>query len=219
MPFGDNHEHTPVRLIDFDNLEQNQWVVTQQYTFRAGSEERRADLILLVNGFPLVLIEAKTPVRNAVSWVDGAIQVHDDYEQNVPELFACNVFNLATEGKDLRYGSIRMPIQLWGPWRLDDDLQPQGLADLERSINSLLRPAVILDILANYTLFATDDRKRRMKIICRYQQFEAGNLLVERVMAGRPKKGLVWHFQGSGKSLLMPLKSCGWNGSSKTRPY
>jgi type I restriction enzyme, R subunit len=203
MPFGDNHEHTPVRLIDFDDLERNQWVVTQQYTFRAGSQERRADLILLVNGFPLVLIEAKTPVRNAVSWVDGAIQVHDDYEQNVPELFACNVFNLATEGKDLRYGSIRMPIQLWGPWRLDDDLQPQGLADLERSINSLLRPAVILDILANYTLFATDDKKRRMKIICRYQQFEAGNLLVERVMAGRPKKGLIWHFQGSGKSLLM----------------
>lgn len=73
--------------------------------------------ILLVNGFPLVLVEAKTPVRNAVSWVDGALQVHNDYERFVPELFACNVFSVATEGKDLRYGSIDMPVELWGPWR------------------------------------------------------------------------------------------------------
>ena len=203
MPFGENHEHTSVRLIDFDNLENNQWVVTQQYTFRAGSEERRADLVLLVNGFPLILIEAKTGVRQAVSWVDGAIQVHDDYEQNVPELFACNVLSLATEGKDLRYGSIRMPIQEWGPWRLDEDKLPQGLAHLQQVITSLLRPAVILDILVNYTLFATNNNKQRIKTICRYQQFEAGNQIVDRVIAGRPKKGLIWHFQGSGKSLLM----------------
>jgi type I restriction enzyme R subunit len=87
MPFGQNNEHVPVRLIDFDNLEQNQYVVTQQFTFRAGSAERRADLMLVVNGLPLVLIEAKTPTRAAVSWVDGALQVHDDYEKFVPELF------------------------------------------------------------------------------------------------------------------------------------
>ncbi len=89
MPFGQNNEHVPVRLIDFDNLDQNQYVVTQQFTFRAGSAERRADLMLVVNGLPLVLIEAKTPTRAAVSWVDGALQVHDDYEKFVPELFVC----------------------------------------------------------------------------------------------------------------------------------
>lgn len=203
MPFGKNHEHTTVRLIDFENPENNQWVVTTQYTFRAGSAERRADLVLLVNGFPLVLIEAKTPVRKAVSWVDGALQIHDDYEKNVPELFACNVFSVATEGKDLRYGSIRMPIELWGPWRMDDDALPRGLSDLEQAVCSLLRPAIILDILANFTLFATDKKKRRLKIVCRYQQFEAGNRIVKRVITGYPKKGLIWHFQGSGKSLLM----------------
>lgn len=203
MPFGQNHEHTTVRLIDFEHPENNQWVVTTQYTFRAGAVEKRADLVLLVNGFPLVLIEAKTPVRQAVSWVDGALQVHDDYEKNVPELFACNVFSVATEGKDLRYGSIRMPIELWGPWRMDDDALPQGLSDLQHAVCSLLRPAVVLDILSNYTLFATDKKKRRLKIVCRYQQFEAGNRLVDRVIAGYPKKGLIWHFQGSGKSLLM----------------
>lgn len=203
MPFGQNHEHTTVRLIDFEHPENNQWVVTTQYTFRAGAIEKRADLVLLVNGFPLVLIEAKTPVRQAVSWVDGALQVHDDYEKNVPELFACNVFSVATEGKDLRYGSIRMPIELWGPWRMDDDALPQGLSDLQQAVCSLLRPAVVLDILSNYTLFATDKKKRRLKIVCRYQQFEAGNRIVDRVIAGYPKKGLIWHFQGSGKSLLM----------------
>lgn len=203
MPFGHNHEHTTIRLIDFENPENNQWVVTTQYTFRAGAVTKRADLVLLVNGFPLVLIEAKSPVRQAVSWVDGALQVHDDYEKNVPELFACNVFSVATEGKDLRYGSIRMPIELWGPWRMDDDALPQGLSDLQQAVCSLLRPAVILDILSNYTLFATDKKKRRLKVVCRYQQFEAGNRIVDRVIAGHPKKGLIWHFQGSGKSLLM----------------
>lgn len=81
MPFGHNNQHVPVRLIDFDDLDQNQYVATQQFTYRAGSAERRADLMLLVNGLPLVLIEAKTPTRAAVSWVDGAVQVHDDYEK------------------------------------------------------------------------------------------------------------------------------------------
>ena len=117
MPFGPNHEHVTIRLIDYDNPANNQYIVTTQYIFRAGAAERRADLVLLVNGFPIVLIEAKTPVREAVSWVDGALQVHNDYERFVPELFACNVFSVATEGKDLRYGSVRMPVELWGPWR------------------------------------------------------------------------------------------------------
>jgi len=203
MPFGPAHEHTTVRLIDFENLENNHYVVTTQFTFRAGPAERRADLVLLVNGLPLVLIEAKTPVRRAVSWLDGAIQVHDDYEQNVPELFVANAFSLATEGKELMYGSVRAPVNLWGPWRGDDDPAPGTLTGLHAAVRGLLHPAVILDILAHFTLFATDKGKRRVKVVCRYQQYEAVNLVVARVLAGRPRKGLIWHFQGSGKSLLM----------------
>lgn len=205
MPFGHNNEHVPVRLIDFDNLDQNQYVVTQQFTFRAGSAERRADLVLLVNGLPLVLIEAKTPTRSAVSWVDGAVQVHDDYEKHVPELFVCNVFSVATEGKEYRYGSLGLPIKDWGPWNLEDDgdALKHPLKGLKLAAESMLRPHVVLDILANFTLFATNKKKQRIKIICRYQQYEAANKIVERVLAGYPKKGLIWHFQGSGKSLLM----------------
>ncbi|MEW5790077.1 MAG: type I restriction endonuclease subunit R [Pseudomonadota bacterium] len=205
MPFGQNNEHVPVRLIDFDKLDQNQYVVTQQFTFRAGSAERRADLVLLVNGLPLVLIEAKTPTRSAVSWVDGAVQVHDDYEKHVPELFVCNVFSVATEGKEYRYGSLGLPIKDWGPWNLEDDgdALKHPLKGLKLAAESMLRPHVVLDILANFTLFATNKKKQRIKIICRYQQYEAANKIVERVLAGYPKKGLIWHFQGSGKSLLM----------------
>lgn len=206
MPFGPNNEHVPVRLIDFDDTKQNQYSVTQQYTYRAGATERRADLVLLVNGLPLVLIEAKTPVKKCISWVDGAVQVHGDYEKFVPELFVCNVFSVATEGKAYRYGSIGLPVKDWGPWHLDgadDDMQHHPLKSLKASAESMLRPHVVLDILSSFTLFATDKKKRRIKIICRYQQFDAANKIVERVLAGYPKKGLIWHFQGSGKSLLM----------------
>jgi len=203
MPFGPNNEHTTVRLIDFEKLENNHYVVTTQFTFRAGPAERRADLVMLVNGLPLVIIEAKTPVRHAVSWLDGALQVHDDYEKNVPELFVANVFSVATEGKELKFGSVRMPVELWGPWRGENEEAPGTLAGLTAAVHGLLRPSVVLDVLGHFTLFATDKKKRRMKVVCRYQQYEAVNLIVQRVLAGKPRKGLIWHFQGSGKSLLM----------------
>lgn len=130
MPFGTNGEHVTIRLIDFDEIERNSFVVTQQFTIRAGNTEKRADLALLVNGIPLVLIEAKTPVRSSQSWLDAALQVHDDYERNVPELFVPNVSSVATEGKEFRYGSVRMPVDMWGPWRDGDG--KQSLGEVER---------------------------------------------------------------------------------------
>jgi type I restriction enzyme, R subunit len=203
MPFGKNNEHVTMKLIDYNDLDQNQYVATTQYTFRAGSAERRADLILFVNGLPLILVEAKTPVRKAISWFDGAKQVHDDYERFVPELFACNVFSVATEGKDLRYGAVHVPLDQWGPWRPDETINAGGLVDVSKSAQSLLQPNIVLDILAHFTLFATDRKNRRIKVVCRYQQYDGANKIVERVVAGSPRKGLIWHFQGSGKSLLM----------------
>ena len=203
MPFGENGEHVTVRLIDFADLEQNQYVVTTQFTVRAGATEKRADLVLLVNGIPLVVIEAKTPVRSSQSWLDGALQVHDDYERNVPELFVPNVLSIATEGKEFRYGSIGLPVELWGPWRTEADSDTPALQQLAAVIDSMLRPHVVLDLLANFTAYATDQKKRRIKIVARFQQYEGTNKIVERVVAGHPKKGLLWHFQGSGKSLLM----------------
>ena len=200
MPFGPNNQHTTVRLIDFDDLKNNQFVVTTQYTFKA--PEKRFDLVLLVNGIPLVIGEAKTPVRPAISWVDAATDI-GDYEQSVPAMFVPNVFSFATEGKTYRYGSVRMPIDIWAPWREGDGETPGGLGEVEAAVRGMLRPAVILDILRSFTVFSTDRQRRKVKLICRYQQYHAANQIVQRVVEGRVKKGLIWHFQGSGKSLLM----------------
>ncbi len=202
MPFGPNHRHTSVRLIDFAELSNNRFVVTTQLIYKAG-EERRFDLVLFVNGLPLVVCEAKTPVRPAISWVDGAVQIHDDYEVNVPAFFVPNVFSFATEGKTFRFGSIRMPLQLWAPWRDGEEVDYSGLAEVRTAVRSMLRPELVLDILQHFTLFATDKQHRKIKLICRYQQYQAANQIVERVVQGGIKKGLIWHFQGSGKSLLM----------------
>ena len=203
MPFGENGEHTPVRLLDFDNLANNEYVITSQWVYPVREGGRRFDIVLLINGIPLVIGEAKSPVRPAVSWLDGASDIHNGYEQSVPQMFVPNVFSFATEGKCYRYGSVRMPVSMWGPWHEGDDRSEGSLAHVQRAVRAMLRPQVILDILQNFTLFATDKKHRRIKIICRYQQYEAVNLIVARVIAGKPRKGLIWHFQGSGKSLLM----------------
>lgn len=203
MPFGPHGEHVSVRLVDAANPEKNHFVVTNQWTFQSGAVEKRFDVVFVVNGLPLVIGEAKTPTRSAVTWFDGAFQVHEIYEKQVPAMFVPNVFSFATEGKCLRYGSIRMPIDMWGPWRDEENQEEGQLRHVQASVASMLRPGVVVDILQNFTLFATDKKHRRIKIICRYQQYFTTNQIVDRVVAGRPKKGLIWHFQGSGKSLLM----------------
>jgi type I restriction enzyme R subunit len=203
MPFGPNGEHTPVRLLDWVHPDRNRLTVTSQWVFQSGTVEKRFDVVFLINGLPLVIGEAKTPTRSAVTWFDGAYQVNEIYEKEVPAMFVPNIFSFATEGRCLRYGSIRMPIDLWGPWRDDDNQQEGNLGHVRKTVESLLRPGVVLDILQNFTLFATDKKHRRIKVICRYQQYETTNKIVARVVAGYPKKGLIWHFQGSGKSLLM----------------
>ncbi|MGB2711649.1 MAG: HsdR family type I site-specific deoxyribonuclease [Conexibacter sp.] len=202
LPFGPDGEHVDIRFIDFAQPENNRFVVAQQVTFVQGHVEVRFDLVLFVNGIPLVVIEAKTPVRKAVTWVDGAIQVHDDYERNAPRFFVPNAFSVATDGKELRFGAVRMPLLLWGPWRSDDPALVK-LSEVEQAAAELLDPLTVLDILRSFTVFATDKKRRKIKVIARYQQYEAANRIVERVLAGRPRKGLIWHFQGSGKSLLM----------------
>ena len=92
---------------------------------------------------------------------------------------------------------------MWCPWRAEDNHEEGQLHHVKTTVQSMLRPEVMVDLLQNFTLFATDKKHRRIKLICRYQQYETTNKIVDRVVAGYPKKGLIWHFQGSGKSLLM----------------
>ena len=209
MPFGSDGAHTTVRLIDFENGANpgaNHWIVSTEVTHGVGRVERRFDLVLWCNGFPLVVGEAKSPVRPAYTWIDAAAQIDEDYERNVPAFFVPNVLNFATEGKDFRYGSVGMPVELWGPWREEADGQsrvPVGLAAVKEAVEGVLAPGTVLDFLRFFTLFATDSKYSKIKMIARFQQLQATNLIVERVLYGRIKQGLIWHFQGSGKSLLM----------------
>lgn len=206
MPFGENNRHVPVRLIDFDDPQSNSFVITNQYRIHH-HETKIPDIVLLINGIPVVVGEAKTPIRPAVSWLDGAHEIHDIYENAVPQLFVPNILSFATEGKDLYYGSVRCPLEFWSPWRLEADedelVKKLGLSKVGKELTDLLHPKRLLDILQNFALYSTDKKKRRIKVICRYQQYEGANKIVERVKEGRLKKGLIWHFQGSGKSLLM----------------
>jgi type I restriction enzyme R subunit len=205
MPFGENNRHVPVRLIDFNTLSSNSFIITSQYRVHA-RETKIPDIVLLINGMPVVVGEAKTPIRSAVSWLDGAHEVHAIYENAVPQLFVPNILSFATEGKQLFYGAVRTPLEFWSPWRLEseDELAKRfGLGEVGKELIHLLHPKRLLDILRNFSLFTSDKKKRRIKVICRYQQYEGANMIVERVKEGRLKKGLIWHFQGSGKSLLM----------------
>lgn len=210
MPFGPGGAHTTVQLIDLAHPETestNYWIVSTEVTFSQGRIGRRFDLVLWCNGFPLVVGEAKSPVRPAETWIDAAAQIHDNYEKNVPMFFVPNVLSFATEGKDFRYSALGMPVEKWGPWRADerDENTPvkTGLAAVQEAVGGVLTPAAVLDFLRFFTVFATDSKHRKIKIIARYQQFQAANLIVDRALLGQVKQGLVWHFQGSGKSLLM----------------
>lgn len=203
MPFGPNGEHVSIRLVDPISTENNRFTVCNQWTYQTGAVVKRFDIVFIINGLPVVIGEAKTPTRDSVTWFDGAFQVNEIYEKQIPAMFVPNVFSFASEGKLFRYGSVRMPIDMWGPWRDEENHAEGQLKHVKASVESMLQPAVVLDILQNFTLFATDKKHRRIKIISRYQQYFTTNQIVDRVVAGHPKKGLIWHFQGSGKSLLM----------------
>lgn len=206
MPIGKDHEHVNIRLIDFDNIDNNTFLLTNQFKIRV-RETKIPDIVMFVNGIPLVVGEVKTPVRPAVTWFDGAHDIHVIYENAAPQLFVPNVFSFASEGKELYIGGVRTPLEFWSPWRLEDEKDElhhfAGLQDVARQVTHLLKPSTLLDILQYFTIYATSSKKKKIKVVCRYQQYEGANAIVERVKEGKIKKGLIWHFQGSGKSLLM----------------
>ncbi len=199
MPFGTHGEHASVNLIDYENLSNNEFLVTTQFRFIAG-QSRRADLVLLINGIPIVVGEAKTPVRPAISWFDGALQL-EEYQNSVSQLFVPNAFMFATEGKSYRAGAVKLPLQKWQPWKTTNE--SSNLNEIEKAIKLMLSPQAVLDILKNFTVFSNEKGGQKIKVLCRYQQYEATKQIVQRVLEGKIKKGLIWHFQGSGKSILM----------------
>lgn len=205
--FSGTETFVPIRLIDYEHPRANRLVVSTEVTYHPGTEERRYDLVLWVNGFPLVVGETKTPISTQTSWLNGAKDVHLGYETKTPGFFVPNVLSFATDGKEFRYGAVRQPAETWLPWsRTTDELLLPGLASVLRSAELLLRPELLLDIVRTYTLYSRHSSSAggyAVKVIPRYPQVEAVEAIVARVRDRARRQGLVWHHQGSGKTLLM----------------
>ena len=215
IKFVGTEHHVPVRLIDFDDLSNNEFVVSgplpgsktpllDEVTYGpAGAKQRRFDVVLWVNGLPLVVVETKTPVSASVSWLNGARDIANVYERDCPAFFATNVLSGATEGREFHYGAVGQPAESWLMWgSTDDRYDLGGLPRVERSVDLLLTPARVLSILRDFTLFERLLGGGARKLIPRYPQVEAAELIHRRVLDGG-RKGLIWHYQGTGKSLLM----------------
>jgi type I restriction enzyme R subunit len=196
----------PLKVIDFEHPadpKANTLVVSDEVTMTVpGKTSRRFDLVYWVNGLPLVVVEVKSPTAKS-GWADAAREINNVYAAEYPWFFTSNVFAVATDGLRLRFGAVGAPVNLWQPFRSTaDDENLSGQDDVHRSVELLMNPAAILDMLANFALFDTSGGGVDMKYLPRYPQMEAAHLIHKRVLEGG-SKGLVWHHQGSGKTLLM----------------
>ena len=203
VKFVGETDHTPIQFIDFEDLSQNSFVVSDEVTFGTPGNSRRFDVVLFVNGFPLVVIETKTPVKANVSWLNAARDIANVYEPERPTYFAPNGVCVATEGRELHYGAVGHPAESWLMWgSTEDPYDLSGFERVKRSVDLLLTPERVLSILRDFTLFEQVPGGGLRKLIPRYPQVEAAEAIVRRVLDGG-RQGLVWHYQGTGKSLLM----------------
>lgn len=192
-----------LKVIDFEHPTTNTLVVSDEVTITVpGKTSRRFDLVYWVNGLPLVVVEVKSPTAKS-GWADAAREINDVYATEYPWFFTPNIFAVASDGLKLRFGAVGAPTNLWQPFRSTaDDENLSGQADVQRSVKLLLNPTTILDMLANFALFDTSGGGADKKYLPRYPQMEAAHLIHERILEGG-SKGLIWHHQGSGKTLLM----------------
>jgi len=192
-----------LQFVDLEDPTANVLVVSDEVTITVpGQKSRRFDVVHWINGLPVVVTEVKAPTADS-TWRTAANDINDVYAVEYPWFFTPNVFCLASDGVKLRFGGARVPTNLWQPFR--STLDPEdlgGLADTQRSVELLLHPANVLDMLANFCLFDTAGGGTDRKYLPRYPQKEAAHLIHERVVSGG-QRGLVWHHQGSGKTLLM----------------
>nr|WP_321397008.1 HsdR family type I site-specific deoxyribonuclease [uncultured Desulfobacter sp.] len=212
MPLGKDGEHITIHLIDFYAPQNNHYILSQQVQF-TGTRDCFFDLVLYVNGLPLVVGEVKTPVRDAISWQDGAADFlggNKHYWENQKAFFVPNLLCFASEGKTFYYGSIGARFKNWAPWHSTEDRDeiPQNLRTVLKSAERLLHPETLLEILHSFVVFSTIKQGKgkpsvKIKILPRYPQYEAAKAIVSRVKTQDARQGLIWHFQGSGKSLLM----------------
>ncbi len=202
-----------VRLIDFDDLSRNDWLAVNQFTVIENGNTRRPDVVLFVNGLPLGVIELKNPGDENAT-LDGAFNQLQTYKAEIPSLFRTNAFLATSDGVQARVGSLTADRERFMPWRTVDGrtIEPKGSPELGTLLEGVCEPDRLLSLLRDFTLFADVTNKQgesqTIKIVAGYHQFHAVRKAVASTIdAAKPdgdrKIGVIWHTQGSGKSLLM----------------
>ncbi|MBN8486797.1 MAG: type I restriction endonuclease subunit R [Burkholderiales bacterium] len=201
-----------VRLVDWANPLRNEWLAVNQFSVTGPHHTRRPDIVLFVNGLPLVLIELKNPADlNADVW--KAFHQIQTYKAQIPDIFQTNEVLVVSDGSEALLGSLSADSERFMAWRTIDGvtLDPLGkFHELQTLVRGVLAPAYLLDYLRYFVLF--EDDGQLVKKIAGYHQFHAVRAAIAQVVtASRPnsdarlrgKGGVVWHTQGSGKSITM----------------
>ena len=197
-----------VRLIDWANPARNEWLAVNQFTLKGAHHTRRPDIVLFVNGLPLALIELKNPADlNADVW--KAYDQIQTYKAQIPDVFQYNEVLVISDGTEALLGSLSSSSERFMAWRTIDGvvLDPLGeFNELQTLVRGVLAPEYLLDYLRYFVLF--EDDGALVKKIAGYHQFHAVRSAIGQVVAasrpgGSQKGGVVWHTQGSGKSITM----------------
>lgn len=207
---GVNHQFDPaettkdIRLIDYDDLDANAWWVTNQFPVE-GISPRRPDIVLLINGIPVVVIEAKTASRNKPDWREGAKQL-GMYAEEINQLFYTNGYGVGVNETRMMYGVPGRRLQFWLQWRDPWPHEIDEFDEMKVSLYGLFDRANLLDFIRHFIVFVTKDGKTE-KVVVRYQQYLAVKDILNRAtdlsLPPEKRRGLIWHTQGSGKTLTM----------------
>lgn len=201
---GKEEQNDIVYLIDFDNPENNDFHVVNQWTFVEYSN-KRPDLIVFVNGMPLVIFELKSPSREETDSSDAYLQLRN-YMQHIPSMFVPNAFCVMSDMSDTRVGTITASEDRFVKWKsIDGDYSETQNADWKTMLEGMFRKARLTDIIKNFICF-NDSADSVVKILAGYHQYFAVHKAADRAVeavAGDGKIGVFWHTQGSGKSLSM----------------
>ncbi|MDO8767836.1 MAG: type I restriction endonuclease subunit R [Burkholderiaceae bacterium] len=197
-----------VRLMDFAEVSANEWLAVNQFSIKGAKYTRRPDIILFVNGLPLVLLELKNPADvNADIW--KAFDQIETYKEQIPDVFQYNEVLVISDGTEAMLGSLSSNAERYMAWRTIDGVTLDQLGihnELETLVRGVLAPTYLLDFLRFFVLF--EDDGTLVKKIAGYHQFHAVRSAITQVVAasrpgGSQKGGVVWHTQGSGKSITM----------------
>ncbi|MDO8590518.1 MAG: type I restriction endonuclease subunit R [bacterium] len=197
-----------VYLIDTKNLANNDWLAVNQYTVIENNRNRRPDVIVFVNGLPLAVFELKNPA-DVNATVKNAFNQIQTYKSDIPSLFTYNALCIISDGIDSRIGSLTADMERFMKWRTIDGetVAPASIPEMEILIKGVFSKTHLLDIIKNFIVFETDG-ETTIKKLAAYHQYHATNKAVIRTATATTEKGdrragVVWHTQGSGKSLTM----------------